>query len=176
MLTDLVHDAGARRHHLEVVESTLAPTQELVTLAVAGVFDLDVAFEGVGPAEDVGNHRVVDDQLGRRQGVHLVRIAAQIGDRLPHGGQVDDARHTGEVLHDDPGRGELDLDAGVRGRVPVRDRLDVVFGDVGAVLGAQQILGEHLQAVGEFLGAGDRIQTIELVAVVPDLQRVACAE
>ena len=34
-------------------------------------------------------------------------------------------------------------------RVPVGDRLDVVLGDVGAVLGAQQVLGEHLEAVGK---------------------------
>ena len=44
---DLVHDAGARRHHLEVVEGALAPAQELVALAVALVLDLDVALERV---------------------------------------------------------------------------------------------------------------------------------
>ena len=30
--------------------------------------------------------------------------------------------------------------------IPVRDGLDVIGGDVGAVLGAQQVLGEDLQA------------------------------
>jgi hypothetical protein len=62
---DLVHDPGARRHHLEVVEGRLAPAQELVPLAVAAVLDLHVAGEGVRGAEDVGDHRMVDDQLGR---------------------------------------------------------------------------------------------------------------
>ena len=60
--------------------------------------------------------------------------------------------------------------------IPVRDRLDVVRGDVGAVLGAQQVLGEHLEAVREFLGAGHRIQTVDLVAVVPDLEGVPRSE
>ena len=44
---DLVHDAGARRDDLELVEGGLAPAQELVALAVALVLDLDVALEGV---------------------------------------------------------------------------------------------------------------------------------
>ena len=62
---DLVHDAGAGRDDLEVVEGALAPAQELVALAVALVLDLDVALEGLGSAEDVGDHGVVDDHLGR---------------------------------------------------------------------------------------------------------------
>ena len=95
---------------------------------------------------------MVDHQLRRRQRVDLLRVTAQLGHRLAHRGQVDDARHAGEVLHDHPGRGELDLDARVRVRVPVRDRPDVVGGDVRAVLGAQQVLEQHLEAVGKYLG------------------------
>ncbi len=170
---DLVHDAGARRHDLEVVERALTPAQELVALTVALVLDLDVALERVGGTEQVGDHRVVDHQVGGRQRVDLVRVAAELADGLTHGGEVDDARHAGEVLHDHPRRSELDLHAGIGRRVPVRDRLDVVLGDVGAVLGAQQILGEHLEAVGKFLGTGHRVEAVDLVALVPDLQRVA---
>ena len=170
---DLVHDAGARRHHLEVVEGALTPAQELVALAVALVLDLDVALERVGGTEQVGDHRVVDHQVGGCQRVDLIRVAAEVADRLTHGGEVDDARHAGEVLHDHPRRGELDLHAGVGRRIPLRDRLDVVLGDVGAVLGAQQILGEHLEAVGKFLGTGHRVQAVDLVTLVPDLQGVA---
>jgi hypothetical protein len=116
---------------------------------------------------------VIDHQVGRRQRIHLVGITAEVADRLPHGGEVDDAGHAGEVLHDHPGRGELDLHAGIGRRIPFRDRLDVVLGDVGVVLGAQQILGEHLEAVGKFLGTRHRVQPVDLVALVSDLQRVA---
>ena len=170
---DLVHDAGARRHHLEVVEGALAPAQELVALAVALVLDLDVALERVRGSEQVGDHRVVDHQVGGRQRIDLVGVPAELADGLPHGGQVDDAGHPGEVLHDHAGRGELDLHARIGDRVPVRDRLDVILGDVGAVLGAQQVLGEHLEAVGELLGTRHRVQAVDLVALVPDLEGVA---
>ena len=56
-------DAGARRHDAEVVEGLLAPAQELVALAVALEFDLDVPREGVSRAEVVDLHRVVDDEV-----------------------------------------------------------------------------------------------------------------
>ena len=170
---DLVHDAGAGRHHLEVVEGALAPAQELVALAVALVFDLDVALERVRGSEQVGDDGVVDHQVGGCQRVDFLRVAAEIADGLAHGGQVDDAGHPGEVLHDHAGRGELDLHAGIGLRIPVRDRLDVILGDVGAVLSPQQVLGEHLEAVGEFLRTGHRIQAVYLVALVPDLEGVA---
>jgi len=46
----------------------------------------------------------------------------------------------------------------------------VVFGDVLAVLVTQQVLGEDFEAVREFLGIGDGIETIDLVTVVADLE------
>ena len=134
------------------------------------VLDVDVALERARVAEHVDDHGVVDDQLRGRQRVHLLGVAAEVADGLTHGGQVDDAGHAGEVLHDHPGRGELDLDARVGLGIPVRDGLDVVLGDVGAVLGAQQILGQHLEAVGQVLGSGYRVQSVDLIALVADLQ------
>ena len=148
---DLVDDAGAGRDDLEVVERALAPAQELVALAVALVLDLDVALERLGRAEDVGDDGVVDDHLGRRERVDLGGVAAELGHRLAHRGEVDDAGHAGEVLHDHARRRELDLLVGVRVRVPAGDRLDVVGGDVGAVLGAEQVLEQHLEREGQAL-------------------------
>ena len=160
---DLVHDAGARRDDLELVERALAPAQELVALLVALVLEVDVALEGVGAAEHVDDHRVVDDQLGGRERVDLGRVAAELGDGLAHGGEVDDAGHAGEVLHDHAGRGELDLGVRLGRRVPAGERADVVGGDVGAVLGAQEVLQQHLQAEREALGALDRGEPEDLV-------------
>src|SRR5699024_1384670 len=94
---DRVDDAHARGHDLEVLEGGLAPAQELVALTVALVFDVHVQFDGVGSAEAVDLHRVVDDQLGRSQRVDLVRAATEFDDLLAHRGEVDDAGHTGEV-------------------------------------------------------------------------------
>ncbi|CAB4707443.1 unannotated protein [freshwater metagenome] len=146
---DLVHDAGAGRDDLEVVERTLTPAQELVALAVALVLDLDVALEGLRRAEDVGHHRVVDDHLGRRERVDLGGVAAEVGHRLAHRGQVDDAGHAGEVLHDHARRRELDLLVRLGVRVPGSEVADVVGGDVRAVLGAQEVLQQHLQREGQ---------------------------
>ena len=58
---------------LKSSNARLAPAQELVALVVALVLELDVALERVRRAEQVGDHRVVDDQLGRRQRVDLGR-------------------------------------------------------------------------------------------------------
>ncbi len=171
---DLVHDAGAGRDDLEVVERALAPAQELVALAVALVLDLDVALEGLRRTEDVGDHGVVDDHLGGRERVDLGRVAAEVGHRLTHRGEVDDARDAGEVLHDHARRRELDLLAGVGIRVPAGDRLDVVGGDVGAVLGAEQVLQQHLEAEREALDVQsltlDRVQAEDLVGLAVHVQ------
>src|SRR5690606_9689913 len=127
---------------LEVVERGLTPAQELVALLVALVLDLDVALEGVRTAEDVDDDGVVDDQLGRGEGIDLRRVPAELGDRLTHGGEVDDAGDSGEVLHDDPRWGELDLGVRLGVLVPTTEGADMVGGDVRAVLGPQEVLEE----------------------------------
>src|SRR6185312_4980527 len=120
------------------------------------VLQVDVALEGVGAAEDIEDHRVVDDHVGGRERVDLVGVAAQGGDGLAHGGQVHDAGHAGEVLHDHAGGGELDLGARLRRGIPVGQGQDVILGDVGAVFGAQQVLCKHLDGVGKLLGPRNR--------------------
>jgi hypothetical protein len=173
---DLVDDAGARRDDLEVVEGLLAPPQELVPLAVALVLDLDVALDGVGLTEDVDDDGVINDQLGRRQRIDLRRIAAEVLHGLAHGGQVHHAWHAGEVLHHHASGRELDLRARLGVRVPVRQGLDVLGRDVRAVLGAKQVLEQHLQAVRQLLLAGHRVQPEDLVTFVADGQCVARPE
>ena len=158
------------RHDLEVVERGLAPAQELVALLVALVLDLDVALEGVGAAEDVDDDGVVDDHLGRGQRVDLGRVATEGGDGLAHRGEVDDAGHPGEVLHDHARGRELDLGVGLGVLVPRPERADVVGGDVGAVLRAQQVLEEHLEAVGQGLLPLDSGEAVDLVGLTTDLE------
>ena len=173
---DLVDDAGARGDHAEVGQRSLSPAQELVALGVALVLALLVALQGSGSAEGVDLHGVVDDHLGGVEGVDDLGVTAEVGDRLSHGGQIDDARHTREVLHDDAGRGELDLRVGLGGRVPGGQGAHVVGGDVGAVLGAQQVLGQHLEAVGQALQAGDGVEAVDLVVAAVDVEGAAGGE
>ncbi len=101
-------DAGAGRHHAEVVEGALAPLEEVIALAVALVLVLDVVGEGLRRAELVDDHRMVDDEIDGDERVDLLRVAAEALHAVAHGGEVDDGRHAGEVLHED-----------ARGRKPI---------------------------------------------------------
>ena len=173
---DLVHDARSGRYHREIVKGGLPPAQELVALPIALIFQFHIALESVVAAEDVGDHRVVDHQLGRRQGIDPGRVAPEVGDRLAHGGQVDHTRHPGEVLHDHPGRGELDLTVGLSSRIPAAEGADIVSGDIGAVLGTEQILQQHLEAVREPLLTLDSVQAEDLVRGLADVERGSGSE
>jgi len=73
-------------------------------------------------------------------------VATELGDCLTHRGEVDDARDTGEVLHDHAGRRELDLGVGLGTGIPAGKGADVAGGDVGTVLGPQEVLEENLEA------------------------------
>src|SRR5690606_7430610 len=127
--------------------------------------NLDVALEGLRVAEDVDDDRVVDDEVGGRERVDLGGVAAELRHGLTHRGQVHDAGHAGEVLHEHAPGGELDLDLRLGLRVPGGERPHVVGGDVRAVLGAQQVLGEDLQAVGQPIQSLDRVQAVDLVVL-----------
>ena len=61
-------------------------------------------------------------------------------------------------------------------RVPVRERADVVGGDVRAVLGAQQVLQQDLQAEGQLLGALHRVEPVDVVVGAVDGERRPCSE
>jgi hypothetical protein len=122
---DLVDDAGPRRDDAQVAERRLGPTQQLVALAVPLVLALDVERERITGAEAIDLDGVVDDEVGRHERVDPGRIAAQVGHRVPHHGEIDDRRHAGEVLHDHPRRHERDLSLRSDPRPPRRERLDV---------------------------------------------------
>ena len=150
-------DAHTGRHDAEAVEGTLGPAQQLVALHVALVLDGDVGVVGLRVARALDDDRVVDDQFDRDERVDLRRVAAQPGQRVAHGGQVDDAGHAGEVLHEDALGREGDLVGGVTRSLAVTLGVgppgghgdDVVGRHVRAVLVAQQVLQDHLDGVGQ---------------------------
>ena len=147
-----MHDAGVRRHDLEIAERRLAPAQERIALGVAAELDRGVLRQRIGRAVLVDLHRVIDDQLGRRQRIDLVGIAAELDHRFAHRGEVDDGRHAGEVLHDHAAGRERDFVGGRGLRIPVEQRFDVRARDVHAVFEAQQVFQQDLQREGQ---AGD---------------------
>ena len=171
---DLVHDPRSRRHDLEVAEGALAPAQEGVALEVALELELDVAREGRRGAEDVHLHGVVDHELDRDQRVDLLRVAAEIGHRVSHRGEVDDGRHAREVLEQHAGGRERDLAARLVGRDPAGDGLDVLARAV-----AEHVLEQDPQRVGEPRDVPlllERVEPEDLDAAVADGEGGACCE
>src|SRR5690606_39142964 len=154
---DLVHDAGAWWDDLEVVKRSLAPAQELVTLAVALVLDLHVALDGAFETEGVDLHGVVDNHFSRCQRVNAGWVTAEVLDGLAHGCQVNDTRHTGEVLHQHTCRGELDFGVRLSRCIPLTQCIDVLVSYVRAVFGAKQVLKKNLKAVRKAVRAFNRI-------------------
>ncbi len=103
---DLMHDSGSRGHHPEVLEGLLGPAQQLVPLPVPLVLEIDVLGEGERGPEAIDLDRVVDDQIGRNQGVDVGDIAAEPRDGVAHGRQIDHRGDTGEILEHHPARQE----------------------------------------------------------------------
>ena len=169
---DLMDDAGSRRYHAEVLERLLPPAQELVAFAVALIFDVHVLFDRIGHAVFVDLHGVVDDHVGLHLRVDDLRIASQLLDRIAHGGEVDDARHAGEVLHDHTGRGELDLMTRLCGRIPIQQGLDMIIRNVGAVDVAHEVLDEDLQRIRQMIDARQIRNAVIVVILAVHLQGV----
>ena len=170
---DLVHDPGVGRHDREVVERALPPAQERVALLVALELSLRVVSERVTRAEGVDLHGVVDDQLDRDRRVDLRRVAAHLSDRVAHRREVDDRRHTGEVLHQHARRGERDLLSRLGPRVPAGQRLDVGGRDAAVALVAQQVLEQDLQRERQPRDVETCLQGVEaedLEPAAPDLE------
>ena len=176
---DLVDDAGAGRHHLEVPERLLAPAQERVALAIALELDRGVAGERVMGAEPIDLQRMVDDELHRRERVDLRGVAAEGTHRVAHGGQIDHRGDAREVLEQDPGGRERDFGRRLGARVPARQRLDVARGDGDPVFMAEQVLEEDLQREGqaaEVVAVRQPVDPEDLVLHATDIERRSRAE
>jgi predicted adenylyl cyclase CyaB len=147
----LVADARARRHHAEVAERRLAPLEELVALGVALELLLHVdQRRGLG-AVFVDLHGVVDDQIHRLQRVDARGIAAELHDRVAHGGQVDHARHAGEVLQQHA-RERAGIESVLRRRYLCREE-QLGGGYVSPAAGAIAQLVERLDRTQEVSGS-----------------------
>ena len=97
-------DPRPRRDDAEVLERLLRPAQQLVTLAISLVLEIDVLGERHRGAESIDLNGVIDDEIGRHQGIDAGDIAAELGHGVSHRRQIDDGWHPGEILeHDPPG-------------------------------------------------------------------------
>src|SRR5258708_27652493 len=99
-------NAGVRRDDFEILERGLAPAEKGVALDVALKFELGVEAKGVGVAEFVDLHGVVDDQLGGEERIDARGIGAHPLDGFAPGGEVDDGGDPGEILEEHARRPE----------------------------------------------------------------------
>ena len=83
---DLVNDACLRGDDLEVVEGTLAPTQEGIALTIALEFTFCIYRQRIRRAEGVHLHGVIDDHLRRLERIDLARVTAESGHGITHRG------------------------------------------------------------------------------------------
>ena len=147
----LMHDADARRHHLERVEGLLAPLQELVALAVAMEFEVQVALQRGAGASVIHLHAVVHHQVHRHQRLDHLGILAHAVHGAAHRGQIDQERHAGEVLQNDARHHERDFILARGLGVPAGQVLHIGFGDLLAVAiagqGFQHDADRHRQTV-----------------------------
>ncbi len=173
---DLVHDAVARRDHVDVAEGLLGPVDEVEAVLVAAVLDGAVLGEGLGVvAAAFHRQRVVDDQLHRHHRVDLGRVAALVGDGVAQAGEVDQRGLSEDVMADHPRR--------VPGEVEVALALDQLAQrslQGRRVAAAHQVLGEHAGGIGQLgVGAGldrlDRLAGVEVVQAGAGERFAVCA-
>src|SRR5262245_60189093 len=172
-------DPGAGRHKAEILERIGAPAQKAVALAVALELAPHIGGEGLRARERVDLHRMVDDEIDRRERVDLFRVAAEIEDGPPHRREIDDRRHTGQILHQDARRAEGDLAVGTLVAKPRADRLDIVDSDGTAVFEAHEVFQEDLQRyrqprdIAEPRRLRRRVKTEIIVALAVELEGAA---
>ena len=94
----LVANSGVWRDHFEIVECSLAPAQECITLHVALKFQFGVQTESIDVAKTINLHGMVDDQFRREKRIDPLGISAHALYRFAHGGEIDDGWHAGEIL------------------------------------------------------------------------------
>ena len=83
---------------------------------------------------------MIGDELGGDERVDRLRVSAHAGQRVAHGGKVDQGGHPIGVMQEHPRRVQVDLVASLGGRVSPPDRLKLLGCDQMPVLVAQQVL------------------------------------
>ncbi len=150
---DLVTDTCPRRHHPEIVESLLPPAEKLITFPIALHFDAHVIFVGAARCETVDHDRVVNDQIHRVQWIDFPGVTALFGYRIPHRRQINNRRHTREVLHQDPRWHEGNFMIRTTLFSPLQQLAHVAIRGEALLFMPQQILQQNLQCHWQFADA-----------------------
>ena len=161
-------DAGAGRNDTEVAERLLGPPQEPVTFAVALIFVRHVDAEGIGHAEGVDLHRMVDDEVDGKERVDALRIAIPASYFRAKGSEIGNDGDAGEVLEEHARRQEGQFARGQRAGRPGREPADVVLCDDETVEAAEEVLEEHADGERQAVDVGEAEFSEAVEAVVGD--------
>src|SRR6202008_593331 len=133
----------------EIVQRLLSPAQERVPLLIAAELEVGVDEERRLRSVFIDLHRMVDDEIDRLERIDQAGIAAESGEGVAHGSEIDDSGHSGEILEQDSrgAQGNLFLDRSPY--VPAGKGADVVRFDELAVFVSEQVFEEDLEAEGE---------------------------
>ena len=94
---------------MKLCKALLAPAEESVALDIAPHFHLGVEGEGVGTAELVHLHGMIDYEFGGKERINFLGVAAEIFDGVAHGGKINHGRNAGEILEQDSSGHEGDF-------------------------------------------------------------------
>jgi hypothetical protein len=173
---DLVDDSSVRRHYAEVVQRLLSPAQKRVALLIPLELEVGVDEQGRFASVLVDLHRVIDDEIDGLQRIDQSGISAESGERVAHGGEIDDGGNAGEILeqYSRGAEGNLFLDGALH--VPRRESPDVVGLYELAVFIPEKIFEEDLEAEGESVCVpvrefGERVQPKDRVLPTRNVQR-----
>ncbi len=79
---------------------------------------------------------MVNDEFDGLQRIDQGRVTAELLHGVAHGGEIDNARNSGEILQQNAAGSEGDFLVGLGLAVPVGERANFFLGDVAAVFGA----------------------------------------
>jgi hypothetical protein len=86
---------------------------------------------------------VIDDQIDGHQRIDLLRVGAELGRGVAHGGKVNHGRNAGEILHQHAGRAVGNLVFGGAGLEPFGDGENILAMHGAIVLEPQEVLQHH---------------------------------
>jgi hypothetical protein len=126
----LMHDADARRHHAKGLKRLLAPLQKFVTFSITFKLIFEIEFDRFWDPGKIYLDRMIDNQVNWHQWFDNFRVLTDLCHRSTHGRQINQQRHTGEILQYDPGHDERNLFLRRVLRIPTRQRRDIFFGNL----------------------------------------------
>ena len=147
--------SGVRRHDPEIVETLLSPLQERISFLVSLVLFGNIFFQGIHRTVIINLNGVVDNQIYRNQRIDFHGIFTKIFYCIPHGGQIHHCRHTGEILHQNPGRMKRNFHRLVILSFPASNILHVFFLNRSPVQFSQQVFNQDSNGKWEPLNISD---------------------